>query len=194
MDKISYALGISVAQNLKSTGIENLQIEKFAKGLKDELTNQSLDISHQEVNEVLNSFFSTLQSQKSNGNLSAGEAFLTENKLKDGIIELPSGLQYKILKNGTGATPKATDKVECHYHGTLINGTIFDSSVQRGTPAVFPVNGVIKGWVEALQLMNEGSKWALYIPAHLAYGDQGAGDQIGPNTTLIFEVELLKIK
>jgi FKBP-type peptidyl-prolyl cis-trans isomerase FklB len=128
-----------------------------------------------------------------NKNLEAGKAFLEENKKREGVVTLPSGLQYEVINEGDGAIPKATDKVKCHYHGTLIDGTVFDSSVQRGQPAVFGVNQVIKGWVEALQLMSVGSKWRLYIPSDLAYGKQGAGGSIEPNTTLIFDVELLGI-
>lgn len=127
-------------------------------------------------------------------NLESGRAFLEENKKKENVVTLDSGLQYEILTKGTGAIPKATDSVKCHYHGTLLDGTVFDSSVQRGQPAVFGVNQVIKGWVEALQLMPVGSKWKLYIPSELAYGEQGAGGSIEPNTALIFEVELLGIE
>jgi len=131
--------------------------------------------------------------EKAAANLAEGVAFLEANKSKEGVVVLPSGLQYEIMKEGSGARPSATDKVTCHYHGTLINGTIFDSSVQRGQPATFPLNMVIRGWTEAVQLMPVGSKWRLFIPAHLAYGDRHVSAEIGPNSTLIFEVELLGI-
>lgn len=135
-----------------------------------------------------------MQEEMLENNLKEGEAFLEENGKKDGVVTLPSGLQYEVLQEGSGVTPKATDKVKCHYHGTLLNGQVFDSSVQRGDPAVFGVNQVIKGWVEALQLMSVGSKWRLYIPSELAYGAQGAGNSIEPNSALIFDVELLGIE
>ncbi|HPR61631.1 MAG TPA: FKBP-type peptidyl-prolyl cis-trans isomerase, partial [Prolixibacteraceae bacterium] len=150
-------------------------------------------ISPQEANQVIETYFKDRQANEGAKNASEGETFLAKNKLEDGVVELASGLQYKILAEGTGSKPSATDKVKCHYHGTLIDGTVFDSSVQRGTPAEFPVNGVIKGWVEALQMMPVGSKWRLFIPSHLAYGDQGAGGSIGPKATLIFDVELIDI-
>ena len=134
-----------------------------------------------------------LQQEKMEINKKAGEEFLNINRLKAGVVELPSGLQYQVLQKGNGEKPKATDKVKCHYHGTLINGTVFDSSIERGQPAVFGVNQVIPGWVEALQLMEVGSKWRLFIPSNLAYGEHGAGEMIEPNSTLIFDVELLDI-
>lgn len=134
-----------------------------------------------------------LKNEKASANLKAGQDFLEANKNEPGITTLPSGLQYEILSEGTGAKPSATDKVTCHYHGTLIDGTVFDSSVRRGQPAVFPLNMVIKGWTEGLQLMPAGSKWRFFIPAHLAYGDRQVSAQIGPNSALIFEVELLGI-
>ena len=141
----------------------------------------------------LEEFISKINQNKGAGNLEEGLKFLSENRKKQGVVELPSGLQFMILKEGEGQIPTAADKVKCHYHGTLIDGTVFDSSVERGQPAVFPVNGVIQGWVEALQLMSTGSKWRLFIPSELAYGQNGAGGAIGPNSTLIFDVELLKI-
>jgi FKBP-type peptidyl-prolyl cis-trans isomerase FklB len=142
---------------------------------------------------VINDYFVKLQGEKVELNKKAGEEFLQINKKKAGVTELPSGLQYEVLKKGSGAKPKASDKVKCHYHGTLINGTVFDSSVQRGEPAVFGVSQVIPGWVEALQLMETGAKWRLFIPSDLAYGERGAGESIEPNSTLIFDVELLDI-
>ena len=150
-------------------------------------------ITYDEAKEVINEYFIKLQKEKMEINKKAGEEFLHINKGRAGVVELPSGLQYQVLKQGNGAKPSATDKVKCHYHGTLINGTVFDSSVQRGQPAVFGVNQVIPGWVEALQLMPVGSKWRLFIPSNLAYGEHGAGEMIEPNSTLIFDVELLDI-
>jgi FKBP-type peptidyl-prolyl cis-trans isomerase FklB len=193
MDKISYALGLSIGNNFQNSGINNLQVEDFVKGLNDVLSGAQPAISYDEAKQVINEFFMNLQKQKLELNKKAGEEFLTINKGKAGVVTLPSGLQYQVLQNGEGAKPTASDKVKCHYHGTLINGTVFDSSVQRGQPAVFGVSQVIPGWVEALQLMSVGSKWRLFIPSELAYGEQGAGDVIEPNSTLIFDVELLEI-
>jgi FKBP-type peptidyl-prolyl cis-trans isomerase FklB len=150
-------------------------------------------ISPIEANKVIEEYFNTQQARLGVINSREGEEFLERNKREEGIIVLESGLQYKIIKQGNGHKPKLTDKVKCHYHGTLINGAVFDSSVNRGEPAIFPVNAVIKGWIEALQLMSIGSKWQLFIPPHLAYGDHGTGALIGPKSTLIFDVELLKI-
>ncbi len=193
MDKVSYALGLSIGNNFLNSGIKNLLVEDFVKGLTDVLNEKQPDITYDEAKEVINEFFIKLQKEKMEINKKAGEEFLHINKGRAGVVELPSGLQYQVLKQGNGAKPKATDKVKCHYHGTLINGTVFDSSVQRGQPAVFGVNQVIPGWVEALQLMPVGSKWRLFIPSNLAYGEQGAGEMIEPNSTLIFDVELLDI-
>ena len=193
MDKISYALGLSIGNNFQNSGINSLQVEDFIKGLNDVLSGAQPAISYDEAKQVINEFFMNLQKQKLELNKKAGEEFLTINKGKAGVVTLPSGLQYQVLQNGEGAKPTASDKVKCHYHGTLINGTVFDSSVQRGQPAVFGVSQVIPGWVEALQLMSVGSKWRLFIPSELAYGEQGAGDVIEPNSTLIFDVELLEI-
>ena len=193
MDKISYALGLSIGNNFQNSGINSLQVEDFVKGLNDVLSGAQPAISYDEAKQVINEFFMNLQKQKLELNKKAGEEFLSINKGKAGVVTLPSGLQYQVLQNGTGAKPSAADKVRCHYHGTLINGTVIDSSVQRGQPAVFGVSQVIPGWVEALQLMSVGSKWRLFIPSELAYGEQGAGDVIEPNSTLIFDVELLDI-
>lgn len=193
MDKVSYALGLSIGNNFRSSGIDKLDINAFVDGLKDVLTEGTPRISYEEAKEIINDFFSKLQDEKMEINRKAGEEFLRINKQKNGVVELPSGLQYEILKKGTGKKPTASDKVECHYHGTLIDGTVFDSSVQRGTPATFGVSQVIPGWVEALQLMETGSKWRLFIPSELAYGANGAGNTIEPNSTLVFEVELLDI-
>lgn len=193
MDKVSYALGLSIGNNFLNSGIKDLQIEDFVKGLSDVLKEAKPEITYDEAKQVINDFFLKLQREKLEINKKAGEEFLHVNKGRAGVVELPSGLQYQVLKQGTGEKPKATDKVKCHYHGTLINGTVFDSSVDRGTPAVFGVNQVIPGWVEALQLMSVGSKWRLFIPSQLAYGEHGAGEMIEPNSTLIFDVELLDI-
>ena len=193
MDKISYALGLSIGNNFKNSGINNLQVEDFVKGLKDVLGGAEPEISYDEAKQVINDYFMNLQKERLELNKKAGEEFLNINKGKAGVVTLPSGLQYQVLKQGEGAKPAASDKVKCHYHGTLINGTVFDSSVQRGEPAVFGVSQVIPGWVEALQLMPVGSKWRLFIPSDLAYGEHGAGDAIEPNSALVFDVELLDI-
>lgn len=193
MDKVSYALGLSIGNNFQNSGIKDLQVEDFIKGLTDVMEEKQPAITYDEAKEVINEYFIKLQKEKMEINKKAGEEFLHINKGRAGVVELPSGLQYQVLKQGNGAKPYATDKVKCHYHGTLINGTVFDSSVQRGQPAVFGVNQVIPGWVEALQLMPVGSKWRLFIPSNLAYGEHGAGEMIEPNSTLIFDVELLDI-
>lgn len=193
MDKISYALGLSIGNNFQNSGISNLQIEDFVKGLNDVLSETKPEISYDEAKEIINDFFVKLQQDKLDNNKKAGAEFLAINRGRTGVVELPSGLQYQVLTKGDGPKPKAADKVKCHYHGTLINGTVFDSSVERGEPAVFGVSQVIPGWVEALQLMETGSKWRLFIPSPLAYGERGAGESIEPNSTLIFDVELLDI-
>ena len=193
MNKVSYALGLSIGNNFQNTGIKDLQIEDFVQGLSDVLNEKEPAITYDEAKQVINDFFVKLQKEKMEINKKAGDEFLTINRGKAGVVECASGLQYEILKQGNGPKPSATDKVKCHYQGTLINGTIFDSSIQRGQPAVFGVNQVIPGWVEALQLMPVGSKWRLFIPSQLAYGEHGAGEMIEPNSTLIFDVELLEI-
>ena len=193
MDKVSYALGLSIGNNFQNSGINDLQIEDFVKGLKDILGGQTPEISYDEAKQVINDYFMKLQKEKFEINKKAGEEFLNINKGKAGVVTLPSGLQYQVLQKGEGPKPTASDKVKCHYNGTLINGTVFDSSVQRGEPAVFGVSQVIPGWVEALQLMPVGSKWRLFIPSDLAYGEHGAGEAIEPNSALVFDVELLDI-
>ena len=193
MDKFSYSIGLGIGQNLSSMGIENLAVDDFAQAIKDVLEGNQTAISHNEAREIVNKYFEELESKMSAVAIEQGQAFLEENKKGPGVVVLPSGLQYEIIKEGTGKKPKATDQVRCHYEGTLIDGTLFDSSIQRGEPAVFGVNQVIPGWVEALQLMPEGSKWKLYIPSELAYGARGAGEMIPPHSTLIFEVELLEV-
>ncbi len=193
MDKISYALGLSIGNNFLSSSIKKVDFEAFLKGMQDVINEAPLAMSYDEAKEVMNDYFTKLQGERLEVNLKAGEEFLAINKNRPGVVTLPSGLQYEILNEGNGPKPKATDQVKCHYHGTLIDGTVFDSSVERGQPATFGVNQVIPGWVEALQLMPVGSKWKLFIPSNLAYGKAGAGQSIEPNSTLIFEVEILDI-
>lgn len=194
MDKISYAIGMSMASNLMNSGLRNIEVESFVKAFTEVMNNENTSMSPDEANQTLQEYFSKQQEDMLNKNLEIGAAFLEENSKKENVVSLPSGLQYEIITEGNGPKPKATESVKCHYHGTLLDGTVFDSSVQRGQPAVFGVNQVIKGWVEALQLMSVGSKWKLFIPSNLAYGSQGAGSSIEPNSTLIFEVELLGIE
>ena len=193
MDKLSYALGLSMGNNFKSSGIQTLSVTDFANGVKAVYEGEKPEMTYDEAKQVINDFFTQMQREINDRNRAEGEAFLAENKKKSEVVVLPSGLQYEVLIEGKGKKPAATDRVECHYHGTLINGEVFDSSVERGEPAVFGVNQVIPGWVEALQLMPEGSKWRLFIPSDLAYGENGAGGKIAPNSTLIFDVELLKV-
>ena len=194
MDKVSYALGMSLGNNLLQSGITTLDYARLAQGIQDVMEHRKPEISYQEAQTAINDFFRALQDKAGQKNREEGQAFLAANARRPEVVTLPSGLQYEVVRKGTGAKPKASDTVEVHYHGTLIDGTVFDSSVRRGTPATFGVTQVIPGWVEALQLMPVGSKWKLYIPSELAYGAQGAGGAIGPHTTLVFEVELLGIK
>ena len=193
MDKLSYALGLSMGNNFKSSGIQTLSVTDFANGVKAVYECEKPEMTYDEAKQVINDFFTQMQREVNDRNRAEGEAFLAENKKKSGVVVLPSGLQYEVLTEGKGKKPAATDRVQCHYHGTLINGEVFDSSIERGEPAVFGVSQVIPGWVEALQLMPEGSKWRLFIPSDLAYGENGAGGKIAPNSTLIFDVELLKV-
>ncbi len=199
-DKVSYSIGLNMGTNFKRQAMD-LDAKALAAGIVDGLSGGKPLLTEDEVRKVLTEFQKQMDSkaqqlaqQLADKNQKAGEAFLAENKKKPGVVTLPSGLQYKVIKEGTGKIPKASDTVTTHYRGTLIDGTEFDSSYQRNEPASFPVNGVIKGWTEALQLMKVGSKWQLVVPATLAYGMQGAGQLIGPNATLVFEVELLSIK
>ena len=194
MEKVSYALGMSLGNNLLQSGITALDYTRLARGIQDVLEGRTPEMSYQEAQTAINSFFAELQRKAGQKNREEGQAFLAANARRPEVVTLPSGLQYEVVREGTGAKPKPSDTVEVHYHGTLIDGTVFDSSVRRGTPATFGVTQVIPGWVEALQLMPVGSKWKLYIPSELAYGAQGAGGAIGPHTTLVFEVELLGIK
>ena len=193
MKDISYALGLSMATNFLNSGINNLDIESFTKGISDIFNKKEPSMGQDEAKQIINAYFAKLQQEAGEKDKKAGAEFLQANKEKEGIFVTESGLQYEILTAGDGAKPKATDTVRCHYEGKLINGTIFDSSFKSNQPADFSVNQVIPGWVEALQLMPVGSKWRLYVPSELAYGEYGAGEQIGPNATLIFDVELLEI-
>jgi len=199
-DRISYLIGMDIGTNLKNQGVE-VHPEILFQGLKDALSGNKSLLTEKETNETITAFQKEMKAkqeermkQTSEKNKKEGEAFLAANKKKEGVVTLPSGLQYKVIKKGSGKKPKATDTVTTHYRGKLIDGTEFDSSYKRGEPASFPVNAVIPGWTEALQLMEEGAKWQLFIPSSLAYGEQGAGPQIGPNATLIFEVELISIQ
>lgn len=193
MNKVSYALGMSIANNILASGVKDLDIEDFTKAVSAVISNGSLDLTTGEAQQILNEYFTKLQEQQSVGLKAAGEAFLAENAKKEGVVTLPSGLQYKIIKEGKGAKPNASQSVECHYEGRLIDGTKFDSSYDRNETATFGVTQVIPGWVEALQLMPEGSKWQLYIPYNLAYGERGAGQSIPPYAALVFDVELLHV-
>ena len=193
MDKFSYAIGLGIGQNLLSMGAQGINVEDFAQAIADVLNGKETAISHNEAREIVNKYFMELEAKMNAENIEKGKAFLEENAKKEGVITLPSGLQYQVITEGNGKKPSATDKVKCHYDGTLIDGTLFDSSIKRGQPAVFGVNQVIKGWVEALQLMSEGSKWRLFIPSELGYGAQQAGEMIPPHSTLIFEVELIEV-
>lgn len=184
---------MNIAASLKQQGVKELDCNAVAEAMKAMLAGEKTELSAREANEELNKFFTQLQEKQHAAVREEGQAFLAANATREGVVVLPSGLQYEVMTEGTGAKPKATDQVRCHYHGTLVDGTVFDSSVRRGEPAVFPVNGVIQGWVEALQLMPVGSKWKLFIPSELGYGARGAGDSIAPYSTLIFEVELLEI-
>ena len=193
LNRFSYALGMSVASNLIKSGVKKVNPDSFLQAINDTFTGEMPKMMPEEANKILEEFMQKANQGEAKNNLEEGIKFLAENKSEDGVIELPSGLQYKVVEEGDGDLPTPENQVKCHYHGTLIDGTVFDSSVERGEPAVFPVNAVIPGWVEALQLMPVGSKWRLFIPPELAYGEQGAGGVIGPNSTLIFDLELLEI-
>ncbi|MGK0366783.1 MAG: FKBP-type peptidyl-prolyl cis-trans isomerase FklB [Saprospiraceae bacterium] len=193
MDSLSYSVGVLVAQNLKAQGLDEINPTDLANAIEDVIEGKDLKIDAQTANANLQTHMQGKAERAGSENKSKGEDFLAENGKRAEVKTLESGLQYEVLTEGTGKKPAATDKVTVHYHGTLINGTVFDSSVDRGEPASFPVNGVIPGWVEALQLMPTGSKWKLFIPSDLAYGARGAGGDIGPNSTLVFDVELISI-
>ncbi len=200
LDRISYALGLSMGNNFKGSGIETLNISDFADGVAAVYEGTKPKMSYDEAKLEIQKFFQAMETKQQEAakemakvNQAAGEAFLAENGKRPEIITTASGLQYEVLAEGNGAKPAASDQVVVHYTGKLIDGTVFDSSVERGQPATFGVTQVIPGWVEALQLMKAGSKWRLYIPSDLAYGPNGAGGAIGPNATLIFDVELLQV-
>ena len=194
MDKISYAIGLSMGQNLMGSGVTSLEYADLAAGIKDVLEKNQPQISYQEAQQVLGEFFSELEQKIAGEAKAAGEAFLAENAKREGVKVTESGLQYEVLEATIGQKPKATDKVRVHYEGTLIDGTVFDSSYKRGESITFGLNQVIKGWTEGLQLMSIGSKYKLYIPYQLAYGERGAGANIPPYAALIFTVELLGIE
>ena len=199
-EKVSYGIGVDVGRNFKKLGID-IDMDILLNGLKDGYSDNKLMMNDKDLRETMNAYQSELLKKQAQSrieaaekNKKAGEAFLADNKNKEGVVTLQSGLQYKIIKAVDGKKPAVSDTVECNYRGTLINGTEFDSSYNRGQSSTFKVNGVIRGWTEALQLMTAGSKWLLYVPSQLAYGERGAGRDIGPNETLIFEVELIAIK
>ena len=199
-DKVSYAIGLNIGKSMKTEGLD-INPDALAAAMKDVFAGAKTQLTDEEVQAVMQDFQKKMMAKQAavrdeglGKNKAEGEKFLADNKKKEGIKTTASGLQYKVITDGKGKTPKATDTVKTHYRGTLINGTEFDSSYKRGEPAEFPVGGVIKGWTEALQLMKEGSKWQLYIPSDLAYGERGAGKDIGPNSTLIFDIELLSVK
>ena len=200
LDRISYALGLSMGNNFRASGINEINVQDFADGVAAVFNGLAPKMSYDEAKEEIRKYFTAMEErQKAEAekigqvNAEAGKAFLAENGKRVEVKTTPSGLQYEVITEGNGQQPTADDRVEVHYTGTLIDGTVFDSSVERGVPATFGVTQVIPGWVEALQLMKEGSKWKLFIPSELAYGPQGAGGLIGPNSTLIFDVELLKV-
>lgn len=194
MDKVSYALGLSMGQNLMGSGVETLNYQDLAKGIEDVLTHQQPQISYQEAQQVLGKYFEELEAKVAGQAKAAGEKFLQENAKREGVKTTASGLQYEVLEPSLGQKPKATDTVRVHYEGTLIDGTVFDSSYRRGESITFPLNGVIRGWTEGLQLMSIGSKYKFFIPYQLAYGERGAGASIPPYAALIFTVELLGIE
>lgn len=200
MDKVSYALGLGIGRQLSQMGADNPDIDDFAKAIKDILAGKKPEIDDAEAQTLVKDFFEKQEAkqraaaaEKFKETKEKGEAYLAENAKKEGVVTLPSGLQYQVIKEGNGRRPKATDKVKCHYEGMLVDGTLFDSSIQRGEPATFPLNGVIKGWTEGLQLMQEGAKYRFFIPYHLGYGENGAGASIPPFAALVFDVELIEV-
>ena len=200
MDKLSYALGIGIGSQLAGMGAKGLDIDDFAQAVKDVISGTPLKVNNAEAQSLVQAFFKEQEDKQraaaaEAGKVAkaAGESFLADNAKKEGVVVLPSGLQYQVLKEGNGKKPSATDQVKCHYEGTLIDGTIFDSSYQRNEPATFGLNQVIAGWTEGVQLMSEGSKYRFFIPYNLAYGERGAGAQIPPFAALVFDVELLKV-
>lgn len=200
MDKLSYALGIGIGSQLAGMGAKGLNIDDFAQAVKDVISGTPLKVNNAEAQSLVQAFFQEQEEKQraaaaEAGKVAkaAGESFLAENAKKEGVVVLPSGLQYQVLKEGNGKKPSSTDQVKCHYEGTLIDGTIFDSSYQRNEPATFGLNQVIAGWTEGVQLMSEGAKYRFFIPYNLAYGERGAGAQIPPFAALVFDVELLKV-
>lgn len=200
MDKVSYALGTNIGRQLADMGAEGLNIDDFAQAIKDVLEGRELLVGGREAQQLVQQFFQEQEqkqraaaAEKHKAAKEQGEQYLKENAKKDGVVTLKSGLQYQVLREGNGRKPKATDQVKCHYEGMLIDGTLFDSSIQRGEPATFPLNGVIAGWTEGLQLMQEGAKYRFFIPYHLGYGERGAGGSIPPFATLVFDVELIEV-
>lgn len=200
MDKVSYALGLGIGQQLAQMGASGLNIDDFADAIKDVINGNELKVPHKDAQTIVQEYFrqqeeriNAIRAEQGKAAKAEGEKFLAENGKKEGVVTLKSGLQYEVLREGNGKKPKATDQVKCHYEGTLINGQVFDSSYKRNEPAVFPLNQVIPGWTEGLQLMQEGAKYRFYIPYILAYGESGAGGSIPPFATLIFDVELLEV-
>lgn len=193
MDKLSYALGMVIGHNLKGMGVKALRTADFAQALDDVLGGQTAQLTDAEAQQLVNKFITEQQAEAGKAVREAGEQFLADNAKKEGVTVLPSGLQYQVLQEGNGAKPLATDRVKCHYEGTLTTGEVFDSSYRRGEPAVFPLNGVIAGWTEGVQLMSEGAKYRFFIPYQLAYGERGAGQQIPPYAALVFDVELIEV-
>ena len=193
MDKLSYALGIGIGQQLAQMGAKDLNADDFAQAIKDVIAGVELKVNNQEAQSLVQQFFAAM-AEAGKASRKAGEDFLAENAKKENIVTLPSGLQYEVLVEGNGKKPKATDQVRCHYEGRLIDGTKFDSSYDRKEPAVFGLNQVIAGWTEGVQLMSEGSKYRFFIPYNLAYGERGAGASIPPFSALVFDVELLEVK
>lgn len=193
MEKLSYALGMVIGHNLKNMSVNEINAADFAAAISDVLAGNTTKIDDAEAQQIVNTFLQKQQEEMGKAVREDGERFLAENAKKEGVTVLPSGLQYTVIKEGNGAKPLATDRVKCHYEGTLPNGTIFDSSYKRGEPAVFPLNGVIAGWTEGVQLMNEGAKYRFFIPYHLAYGERGAGQAIPPYAALVFDVELIEV-
>ena len=201
MDKLSYALGIGIGSQLAGMGAKELNIDDFAQAIKDVISGAGLKVDNAEAQILVQNFFQEQEAKQQaaaaeagKAAKAAGEAFLAENAKKDGVVTLPSGLQYQVLKEGNGKKPSATDQVVCHYEGTLIDGTVFDSSYKRNEPATFGLNQVIAGWTEGVQLMSEGAKYRFFIPYNLAYGERGAGAQIPPFAALVFDVELIQVK
>lgn len=193
MDKLSYALGLVIGHNLNGMGVQNINNADFAQAVADVLAGNPTALTDAEAQKIVTDFLQKQEEEKGKEAREAGEAFLADNATKEGVVVLPSGLQYLVLEEGNGKKPAATDQVKCHYEGRLIDGTVFDSSYRRGEPATFPLNGVIAGWTEGLQLMGEGAKYRLFIPYNMAYGTRGAGASIPPYAALVFDVELLEV-